>query len=422
MKRKMKTWHWILIITVLVPVLLITGIGIWWACADVESFAEGWALIANIANPPENDIHYKASYTVSDAKAQKWANKVVAKVADRELTNGQLQIYYWMEVYTFLNYNSYYAVTAGLDYTLPLDQQTCADYDCTWQQYFLERALDSWHEEQALALTAEANGLTLPAEAQANLDNLRKELALSVIEGGYPSIDAMLQHDMGAGCTFDDYYSYRYTYTVANLWFTQKSEEYLASLSASAIEDYFNLHKTEFAGKGISKDSGLLYSVRHILFTPPGGAMDKDGNMTYTEDEYERCREEAQALLDKWLAEGATEELFAQYANDNSADTGSNTNGGLYEGLAADTNILKEFVAWYSDPERKVGDYGLVKTSQGYHIMYLSTMEPEWEAASREGLLNEASTLMVDTAKATYPMEVTYKNIVLSVVDLTSVE
>ena len=85
----------------------------------------------------------------------------------------------------------------------------------TWQQFFLDKALDSWHEEQSLALSATDNGITLTPEAQIDLDNLRKELAASVSEGGYSSINAMLQHDMGAGCDFDDYYSYRYTYTDA---------------------------------------------------------------------------------------------------------------------------------------------------------------------------------------------------------------
>lgn len=422
MKHKLKLWHWILIVTLSVLVLLITVIGIWWGVMDVESFSEGWSLIQNLSDPPPNDIFYKDSYTVSDKKAKKWSNKVVATVGDQELTNGELQVYYWMEVYTFLNYNSYYAVSKGLDYTKPLDQQIYADYGGTWQQYFLEMALDSWYEEQSLAQTAEAEGMTLSTEAQINLDNLRKELAVSVVDGGYSSIDAMLQKDMGAGCSFDDYYSYRYTYTLANTWFSAKSEEFLDQLDAADLETYYSLHRTELADKGISKDSGLVYGVRHILIAPPGGAMDDKGNMTYTDNEYEQSREEAQKLMDKWLEAGGDENLFAQYANDHSDDPGSNTNGGLYEGLKADSEILKEFLAWYTDPSRKIGDYGLIKSSQGYHIIYLSSMEPQWEAASREGLLNETSKKLVSEAKEGYLLSVDYKNIVLSVVDLSSLQ
>ena len=421
MKHKLKTWHWALIITASVLIMLIASIAIWWSIMDVESFSEGWTLIENLVNPPSNDIHYKESYSVSDKKAKKWADKVVANVGHQELTNGELQVYYWMEVYTFLNYNGQYAISQGLDYTQPLDQQTYAEYGGTWQQYFLEEALGSWHEEQALALMAQTNGMTLSTEDQVELDNLRKDLAASVVKAGYSSIDAMLQSDMGAGCSFDDYYSYRSTYTFANTWFSAKSEEALDQITSEDLETYYSQHQTELADKGISKDSGLIYGVRHILVTPPGGAKDSNGNMSYTDEEFERCRQEAQELMDKWLAEGGTEPLFAQYANDYSADPGSNTSGGLYEGLKANTDILKEFVAWYSDSSRKIGDYGLIKTSQGYHIMYLSTMEQEWKAAAREALLSEASKAIVSEATAKHPIEVTYKNIVLSVVDLKNV-
>lgn len=419
MKNKLKLWHWVLIITLSVPILLSTAIGIWWIVMDVEQFSEGWALIQNLVDPPANDFYYKDSYTASDGKAQKWADKVVATVGDRELTNGKLQVYYWMEVYTYLNYNGQYAISKGLDYALPLDQQYYAEYGGTWQQFFLDKALDSWHEEQSLALSATDNGITLTPEAQIDLDNLRKELAASVSEGGYSSINAMLQHDMGAGCDFDDYYSYRYTYTLANTWFTAKSEEVLEQMTDADVERFYAAHRDELNANGISKSSGLMYSVRHILLKPPGGAVDSEGVTTYTEEEYDRCRQEAQKLMDQWLEEGGGEDLFAQYANDYSADEGSNTTGGLYEGLKETTDILEEFVEWYSDPQREVGDYGLVRTSRGYHIMYLSDMAPEWEVTCRKGLLSQASEDFVNEAKAKYPIETTYKNIVLSVVDLT---
>lgn len=422
MKRKLKMWQLVLIITVSVLLVLSTAIGIWWSIMDVESFSEGWTLVKNLVNPPANDINYKDSYSVSDKKAEKWASKVVAKVGDQELTNGELQVYYWMEVYSFLNYNGQYAVSQGMDYTQPLDQQTYPEYGGTWQQYFLEEALNSWHEEQALALAAKENGITLSTDDQVELDNLRQSLAASVVDSEYPSIDAMLQGDMGAGVTFDDYYSYRNTYAFANTWFSTKSEEALDRITAEDLENYYSQYRLELADKGISKDSGMIYGVRHILFTYPGGAKDSEGNMSYTAEEIARCRQDAQNLLDRWLEGGGSESSFARYAKDYSEDAGSNTDGGLYEGLKADTDILKEFREWYSDPERKVGDHGLVKTSQGYHIMYLSSMEEEWKVASREALLKEANDAIVSEATSKYPIEVTYKNIVLSVVDLSNVE
>ena len=53
--------------------------------------------------PRENNVLYKDSYTVSDKKAMRKREDVVASVPGAELTNGQLQIYYWNQVYDFLN-------------------------------------------------------------------------------------------------------------------------------------------------------------------------------------------------------------------------------------------------------------------------------------------------------------------------------
>ena len=417
-KLRLKTWHWALIITAAVLLLTIVSVGIWWGIMDVESFSEGWSLVRNMVDPPENNIYYRESYSVSDRKSEKWADKVVATAGGQQLTNGKQQVYYWMEVFTYLQYNGYYALGKGLDLSVPLDQQICPDFDGTWQQYFLDMTLKGWHEEQSLALVAQTKGVKLSAEEQAELTQLRTELAVSAVDGGFSSVDAMLQHDMGAGCTFDDYYYYRHTYYLANAWFSACNEEALSKIGTAELEAYFAAHQKELAEDGITKASGLLYDVRHILIKPEGGKEDDEGNVTYTDAEWTACQEEAEKLLDKWLDAGGTEELFAEYADDHSADPGSNTSGGLYEDLAADTDILEEYRDWYSDESRKIGDYGLIKTKQGYHIMYLSDMEPEWEVAARKGLLSEVSKEIVAQAKAQYPLEVTYKNIVLSVVDL----
>ena len=75
---------------------------------------------------------------------------------------------------------------------------------------------------------------------------------------------------------------------------------------------------------------------------------------------------------------------------------------------------------WYTAEGRKVGDYGLIKSEHGYHIMYLSDMEDKWIAACRDGILSEEANQIAQTAMENYPMDVTYKNIALAVVDLSS--
>ena len=52
-------------------------------------------------------------------------------------------------------------------------------------------------------------------------------------------------------------------------------------------------------------------------------------------------------------------------------DTGSNTNGGLYENITPGS-MADTFDAWCFDETRQPGDTGIVETQYGYHIMYFS--------------------------------------------------
>ena len=414
--KKRKIWKLILVIAASVVLLLSLTVAVWWSVIGVESFEEGWQHIVNIFVPPENDVYYKKTYSVSDKKAEKFRDKVVATAGGQELTNGELQIYYWMQVYEFLEQYGYYAVYMGLDYAQPLDQQQCPDVDGTWQHFFLRDAISGWHNYQAMSLMAHKDGLTMEKEMQESLDNLRQTLAAAAVENGFSSIDAMLQSDMGPGCTYDDYYSYMEDYYKGYMYFNKKYSQ--IDTSDKAIEAYFAANEAALKESGITKESGNLFDVRHILIEVEGGTKGEDGKTTYSDAEWEACREKAQKLLDDWLAGEHTEKTFAELAQKNSADGGSKDNGGLYEGLDEKTNFVKEFVDWYMAEGRKVGDYGLIKTTYGYHIMYCSGMEAKWIDASRQGLLSDGSAKILKEATDTYPMEVTYKDIVLGVVDL----
>ena len=423
-KFSLKTWHWAVIITVAVLALLAAAVAIWWAVADVESASEGWTLIKNAFNEPDNDVFYKESYTVSDKKAAKWREKVIASVGGRELTNGELQVYYWTNVYDFLGNYGYYAVYAGLDYTKPLDEQACPETDGTWQHFFLDDALSSWHNYQAMALLAEKEGMELSETMQADLDNLRQNLAQSAVQGGYASIDAMLQDEMGPGCTYDDYFSYMQTYYMGYLYFEKMYDKAEAEITDEDLETWFQNNQETLSKSGITKESGDYYDVRHILIMAEGGTEGTDGKVTYTESEWEACRAEAQKVYDEWLAGDKTEESFATLASKYSEDEGSNTNGGLYEDLTEnlkDTASLDEdFVAWYTDDSRKAGDHALIKTQYGYHVMYYVDSEPQWKAASWEGLMKEKSSQITTDAVAQYPIAVDYRKIVLGLVEFSS--
>lgn len=382
----------------------------------VDSFDEGVAAIKALVAPKENDVFYRDSYTVSDKKAMSKRETVVATVGDRELTNGELQVCYWMNVYDYLNNYGYYATYAGLDYTSPLDEQSCIMIDGTWQQYFLKDTLENWHAYQSMALMAEEAGLELADMLQENLDSLRETLTQTAAENGFESLDAMIQKDMGPGCTFDDYFSYMQIYYLGYMYYSDCYSK--LDITEEMIEAYFTEHESELADSGITKDSGDLVDVRHVLIQPEGGTVNDDDTVTYTDEEWEACRAEAQALLDEWLAGGGTEAAFAEMAQAHSVDEGSNTNGGLYEDIYQGY-MTDEFDAWCFEEGRTAGDYGLIKTEYGYHIMYFVDVEAQWHSECRGSVIAELANEIMSAAKEKYPMEADYKKIVLGEVDLS---
>ncbi len=130
-----------------------------------------------------------------------------------------------------------------------------------------------------------------------------------------------------------------------------------------------------------------LVNVRHVLIAPKG-EPDKDGG--YSDAQMEGAKAEAEELLNGWLAGDKTEDSFAKLANEKSTDTGSNTNGGLYEDVYPG-QMVTNFNDWCFDESRKPGDTGIVESDYGYHIMYFvgNTEQNYRDYQAEEQLLEE---------------------------------
>lgn len=366
----------------------------------------------------ENDIFKQDSYTVSDAKAQKKADVVVATLGDAELTNAQLQIYYQMEVMEFLNQYGYYLSYFGLDYTQPLDQQPCMLLEgYTWQQFFLESALNTWQENQAMAMEAAANGFRLDSHYQESLDKLAESMEASAIQNGYASADALLQDQCGANTSMEQYQSYM-DVMYNGIFYMSDLAAKIEVPSDEALADYFNKNKETLESQGVKQDGSYVVDVRHILVLPEGATVETIRTETFSEEAWEAGRVKAQAILDAWKAGETTEERFAALANEHSADPGSNTNGGLYTQIAVG-DMVKEFEEWCFDSQRKAGDVDLVKTDLGYHIMYFSGRGEElWLTKTRQAYLLDVEQQLHEAIFAKYEMEVSYGKIALAQVDM----
>lgn len=114
-----------------------------------------------------------------------------------------------------------------------------------------------------------------------------------------------------------------------------------------------------------------LQKVRHVLVK-----AEADENGEFTDEAKAKAKEEAEGYLAEWKAGDATEESFADLAKRVSQDTGSRSEGGLYDAVMKNAYV-EEFEAFAFDESRKSGDTGIVygetggtNPYAGYHIMY----------------------------------------------------
>ncbi|MBQ3556992.1 MAG: peptidylprolyl isomerase [Oscillospiraceae bacterium] len=157
---------------------------------------------------------------------------------------------------------------------------------------------------------------------------------------------------------------------------------------------------------GRQRDDEVAGDVRHILVA----AEQDEGATAPTEAQYDAAKAKAEEMLANWQAGDATEESFAELAKAESADPGSAANGGLYEGVSSSTGFIEDFANWVVDPERQVGDTGLVKNTQsstkGWHILYYSAKgEPVWKTTVEAALTNEDTIAWLDEITADIQVE-----------------
>ncbi len=239
--------------------------------------------------------------------------------------------------------------------------------------------------DEALATRQKAANAAVEAEAKAIFDKLTDEASFKAAITAYKNKDAKEATDKD--------------YTTLSEFATYNS--FVTATSTEAADWAFDTarkagDKTMITGE---KAVYIIYSVkpvyamnsvdvRHCLIE-----FEAEDSKNVTDAEKEATYTKAKALYDEWAAGEKTEETFAKFATDNTADTGSAENGGLYEGIRISDNYVKAFEDWSFDPARKAGDTGIVETEYGYHIMYFvsdNTDDTDWENTIRTSKGNEA--------------------------------
>ena len=157
------------------------------------------------------------------------------------------------------------------------------------------------------------------------------------------------------------------------------------------IESGDNYYVVLFHSRG--RNDYNTVDVRHILFKVDTSDLDSkaDDYQEKLDARKAEQKEAAEAALKKWEEGARTEDSFAELANELSADTGSNTNGGLYTEVYKG-QMVTEFNDWCFDESRQPGDTGIVYNEGsyiGYHVVYfVGTDAPYWQVQVRNAMKN----------------------------------
>ncbi len=385
--------------------------------ATTVASAEGTTEATEPIELPEMEILGTPGFGNNDVLAANHFTVMEADPADSNMTatiavagenqeaiyeNRHLQVAFWTEYLNFMGTYGSYAAMMGMDTGRPLWAQEI-DEGKTWEQYFLEFAVEGLGRNYALAQEAEATGIQLRAEDQASLDDIllpEGDFATEYTSQGFTDADTYIQYYFGDGTDAKSYQEYYTTYLLAATCYQAKQEELTSALTEDEILAYYAENKETFENQGKIQVNNI--NVRHILIQPDG---EQD---TWTDESWAAAEASAQAIYDEWLKD-PSEEAFATLATDNTMDPGSAETGGLYEEVAPG-DMVTEFNDWCFDAERKVGDHGIVKTSYGYHIMYFvgQTETRAWYDAAAEQLVSTKLQEFMDACMQKYPISVDY--------------
>jgi len=144
-------------------------------------------------------------------------------------------------------------------------------------------------------------------------------------------------------------------------------------------------------------------NVRHILIS----ASDEESTAEGTEEESttltsEEANSKITTIYDEWKNGEATEDSFAALAKEYSDDTGSTSEGGLYEQVYKN-QMTTQFNDWIFDENRKPGDTDIVQTDYGYHLIYFVGEDaPYWMVQVEADLRKEAYDAFFEELTAQY--------------------
>ena len=347
--------------------------------------------------PPDgdpNDVSARGSYTGTVDP-----DPAIAIVGNAYLSQGELQLYYGLAISAWRSEGTQPAP----DWTQPLDVQLypLGGDAVTWQQFFLQQALETWHLHTALVQHSATATMKLDPELKPIASNHEKYLkdTMPSMEYLYGRNTAYELNDLNAA----------FLETLPDLLTSLGGADALATaLGGSTVSGaqlltvaqrmneayaYFIWARKQSMPLSLEVEpvAGDTVTFRHLLLIPEG-------------DDWEACEQKANDLLTAYKRDRLPDEArFGAMANKNSADEGSRLNGGLYE-YVAQGQMTEALDAWLFDPARTPDEIGILRSDLGVHIVYFCG---KFSAPDNSSY----SETLIDEVLEQYPMVVNYRNI-----------
>jgi parvulin-like peptidyl-prolyl isomerase len=248
------------------------------------------------------------------------------------------------------------------------------DFDLvTFRYFFVDGSADDDEDAEATLAAAEATAATMAAAASGNESAFLSQATENT------EVDDDTEYDADSSTLYSDAsYSTMSSYYGSDIadWLfdTTRLEGETTYIANSSETGYYVLY--------FSSRNTLDYNtvnVRHILISAEDSS---------DEDSMAEALAQAEEILAEYEAGEQTAEAFAALAEEYSTDTGSNTNGGLYENVYQG-QMVTNFNDWCFDESRQVGDTGIVESSYGYHVMYFDGYGDVYRGVAVEDTLRD---------------------------------
>lgn len=145
----------------------------------------------------------------------------------------------------------------------------------------------------------------------------------------------------------------------------------------------------------MGRDEQISVDTRHILATP---------ETTDDEASLAAAKEKIEELLAEFEKTDKTEDAFIQLSDEVNAKGDANLVAQEVFGIYS-TDVVEGYRDWAFDENRKVGDYGIVESSYGYHLVYFcGTGDAAWKVEVVSDMQAENFDNTVNALLENYPM------------------